>query len=100
MAKRSASIRSINRRLERAVHALSTVAADIRDAALNSKTNVRKVGQALSCIFQIQHDVYRREPELLPKILYGTKIGDEVLSNRAVKKGARRKQPRASYRKR
>ena len=82
------------------MRALSTVASDIRDADLNAKENVRKVGQALSCIFDIQHDVYRRLPDLLPRYLYDTKLGEEVLSNRAVKKDAPRKRPRASYRKR
>lgn len=82
------------------MRALSTVASDIRDADLNARENVRRVGKALSCIFEIEHDVYRRLPELLPRYLHDTKLGEEVLSNRAVKKDARRKRPRASYRKR
>jgi hypothetical protein len=100
MAKRAPSLTEIHRTLERAVRALSQASRGIAAVKLGPGRNVYRVGQALSSIFEIQADIYRNEPKLLPKMLYDTKLGAEVLSNRAVEKDARQKRPRASHRKR
>jgi hypothetical protein len=86
MAKRPPPLETINARLERAIRALSRVAGEIRDAELNASQNIRKVGQALGCIFDIQHDIYRRVPKLLPVHLRDTALGREVLGKRARQK--------------
>jgi hypothetical protein len=100
MAKRAPPLDVINRRLERIVAALSNAANDIRDAKLGPGRNVYRVGQALMAIFEIQADIYRNRPDLLPRLLHGTRLAEEVLSNRTVEKDGRRKRPRASHRKR
>ena len=91
---------SLNRQLNHAVRFLEKASWGVRDAGLEPKRNLRKIGRAPAHIFEVQGEIYRQRPDLLPKFLYHTALGREVLSNHAVKRNARQKRPRAPYRKR
>ncbi|HJT61793.1 MAG TPA: hypothetical protein VJ797_08930 [Burkholderiales bacterium] len=100
MRKRAPSFTEINRRLERAVKELSEATHVIKAVKLGPGRNIYRIGQALSAIFDIQADIYRNQPELLPRLLYDTALGAEVLAKSAVGQDGRRKRPCASQRKR
>ena len=81
MPKTAPTLEQINRQLTRAARVLDATATDLRDAKFNSGQNIYRIGSALSSIFEIQHEIYRARPNLLPKHLYESDLGREVLSN-------------------
>ncbi len=65
-----ADLKSLNKLLSAAAGILDTAAAEIRDVPLNpTKENIYKIGQALSLIFDIQHQIYKIDPNLEPEHL-------------------------------
>ena len=57
---------SLDARLTRAARLLDQSAALIRDLDLDSETNIRKIGEALANVFEIQNDIYEKRPDLMP----------------------------------
>jgi len=67
---------SINELLSDAANKLNKAATEIRDAPLEpAKEYIYRIGQALSQVFQIQHQIYESRPDLKPAYL------DEPLRN-------------------
>ena len=62
-----ASLESINQKLQVAAEKLDQAASEIRDLPLDPTTkNIRRIGEALENIFQIQHKIFRLRPDLQP----------------------------------
>jgi hypothetical protein len=61
------SLVEIDRKLSKAVKLLDAAAHDLRDTGLNPRENIVKIGSALAAVFEVQHQIYRRAPELAPK---------------------------------
>jgi hypothetical protein len=67
-----ATTRSIYQMLEEAAERLSNAANDIRDLPVEPRTaHIRRIGNALSEIFEIQYHLQASEPELTPRYLKG-----------------------------
>ncbi|MBS0417504.1 MAG: hypothetical protein JSR66_07305 [Proteobacteria bacterium] len=64
---RRRSLAEIDRKLSRAVKLLDAAAHDLRDTRLNPRENISKIGSALVAVFEVQHQIYRRAPELAPE---------------------------------
>jgi hypothetical protein len=60
------SLTSINRKLAKAAEMLNAAAGDLRDVGLSPRENIRKIASALVEVFEVQHQIYRREPTLAP----------------------------------
>ena len=65
----SASLESLEALLRVAAQNLDLSASMIRDLGLSPDKNIRKVGEALASIFEIQHEIYEIRPELKPDYL-------------------------------
>ncbi len=62
--------KSLNESLSAAARILDYAATVIRDIPLNpTKDNISKIGEALSCIFDIQNQIYKADPTLEPEYL-------------------------------
>ena len=61
------SLAKIDRKLSQAVKLLDAAARDLRDAGLNPRKNIPKIGAALVAVFEVQHQIYRRVPALAPE---------------------------------
>lgn len=61
------SLAEIDRKLSKAVKLLDAAAHDLRDTGLNARESITKIGSALVAVFEAQHQIYRRTPELAPK---------------------------------
>jgi hypothetical protein len=71
----------INKRLTGATRQLNQAARDIRDAKFQPQRSILKIGEALAIVFDIQNEIYRERPDLLPKYMRNTPFGRELLSN-------------------
>jgi hypothetical protein len=69
------SLSTTNRKLSKAAQLLDAAAAEIRDVDLEPSANIRKIGSALTTIFEIQHQIYRQQPSLQPAFLKKTVEG-------------------------
>ena len=69
-----AALQELNTTLRHAAESLNRAAAQIRDLGMNPDENVRKIGEALTLIFEIQNQVYARRPSLTPKFLKKKKL--------------------------
>ena len=67
--RRETSLEYLDRRLTRAARILSDCAGLTRDLDLNRRENIRRIGEALARIFEIQHEIYELRPELKPDYL-------------------------------
>jgi hypothetical protein len=63
MKKPRPTLTSINRKLAKAAELLDAASGDIRDVGLRPRENIRKIASALMEVFEVQHQIYRREPE-------------------------------------
>jgi hypothetical protein len=64
------SFESINEKLQLAAEKLDQAATEIRDLPLEpTETYIRKLGESLVNIFEIQHEIYRLRPDLQPDFL-------------------------------
>jgi hypothetical protein len=61
------SLAEIDRKLGKAVKLLDAAAHDLRDTGLNPRETITKIGSALVAVFEVQHQIYRRAPELAPE---------------------------------
>jgi hypothetical protein len=74
------SLERLDRQLSMSSRMLDDCAALIRDLELNPHENIRKIGEALARIFEIQRQIYERQPDLTPEYLtkgYKPKSGVE-----------------------
>ena len=85
---RRPTLASIDRKLSKAAQLLDGAAADLRDADLDPRQNIRKIGSALVSIFEIQHQIYRRDPTLAP-----ASVADGLGIARARPRGAKKEGP-------
>jgi len=83
-----ATLKTLDDLLTTASKILDQAATQIRDIPLEpTKEYIRKVGHALTLIFEIQHEIYRLEPSLEPEYLRkeppypgeGRKFGDIII---------------------
>jgi len=88
----------IDRDLWEARRVLDRVARRIRDANFLVKENLFRVGHALVHIFDIQEEVHRERPDLIPQYLRGTDYETRMLANKRLERPAKRR--RAGRRKR
>jgi hypothetical protein len=64
-----ANLDAIHDQLAVASSLLDAAAIDIRDSGFTPEEHVRRVGQALGLISEIQHAIYRERPDLKPAFL-------------------------------
>ncbi len=67
--KKEVSLDRLDRQLRKSSRMLDDCARLIRDLDLSSRENIRRVGQALVLIFEIQDQIYKRRPDLTPEHL-------------------------------
>lgn len=60
---------SIHKKLLEASSLLDVSAEEIRDADFNKSINIKRIGTALTYIFEIQHEIYKVRPDLKPDFL-------------------------------
>src|SRR2546422_11015708 len=70
------SLEDLNARLERAGKILDSCATMIRDNAEIDSANVRNIADALSAVFEIQLQIYRRRPDLTHWALKPEPVGE------------------------
>ncbi len=63
------SFELLNQLLVEAAAKLDTAAAMIRDLNLSPPNNIRKIGEALVNVFEVQHEIYEVRPDLKPEFL-------------------------------
>ena len=69
MKKRQPTLDEIERQLARAARILDRSARQLRDVKLNPNRNIRRIGEALVLVFEIQNEIYRKRPDLMPDFL-------------------------------
>ncbi len=67
--KREISLDYLDYRLHKAARILDGSARLIKRLDLDPDKNVRRVAEALANVFEIQHQIYRRRPDLMPDFL-------------------------------
>ena len=77
------SLHSLNTKLDRATKTLDSCAVMIRDSEEIDSANIWHIGEALSAVFEIQLQIYRRRPDLTH---WALKPELEDLAGRAVVK--------------
>jgi len=60
---------SLNELLNKAASKLDRAANMVRDLNLSPENNIRKIGEALANVFEIQHQIYALRPDLKPDFL-------------------------------
>jgi hypothetical protein len=55
--------------LGEAASKLDKAANMVRDLKLSPQNNIRKIGEALANVFEIQHEIYKIRPDLEPDFL-------------------------------
>lgn len=66
---KKAALKRLSERLTESAKILDKAASEIRDLKLNSKQNIQKIGGALANIFEIQMQIYEKQPNLRPDFL-------------------------------
>ncbi len=67
------SLDRLDSQLRQAAKLLNDCAKLIRDIQLDSKSNIRRIGEALVNVFEIQNQIYERRPDLTPDHLKDSK---------------------------
>ncbi len=80
MKRHRRALELIDRDLWEARRVLDRVARKIRDANFLVKENLFRVGHALVDIFDIQEQIHRERPDLIPQYLRGTDYETRMLS--------------------
>jgi hypothetical protein len=78
----------IDRDLMQARRILDGVARKIRNADFALKRNLFRVGHALVDIFDIQEEIHRERPDLIPPYLRGTEYEERMLSKKRLERPA------------
>jgi len=65
--KKEVSLDRLNRQLTKSARTLGDCAALIVDLRFSSSENVRRIGNALVMIFEIQNQIYEQRPDLTPE---------------------------------
>jgi hypothetical protein len=60
---------SLNELLNEAASKLDRAANMVRDLNLSPENNIRKIGEALANVYEIQHQIYALRPDLKPDFL-------------------------------
>jgi hypothetical protein len=63
------SLEELDEMLKSAASTLDAPAAVVRDLGLTPQRNVKRIGEALINIFQVQHEIYAIRPDLRPDFL-------------------------------
>ena len=86
------NLESLHGRLDSAAMLLDEAAGEIRDIPLDpAKPNIRRIGEALGQIFDIQREIYRDKPELIPTSLWELHGANADPSNEQIVRGAFRR---------
>ncbi len=64
-----ATLDELNARLEHSATLLSGSTRATRELGLDPTANVRRIGEALACIFEIQKQIFELRPDLTPESL-------------------------------
>ena len=76
-------LESLHRSLRVAAMLLDSAAGQVRDAKLLPvKTNIRKIGEALAAVFEVQRAIYKQSPELNLERKYEDPPEEVRLANR------------------
>ncbi len=67
--KREVSLEYLDARLRRSVKLLDSCTSLIRDLELNPKRNIRRIAEAMVEVFEIQNEIYKLRPDLMPDYL-------------------------------
>jgi heme-degrading monooxygenase HmoA len=85
------NLESLHARLDSAAMLLDVAAGEIRDIPLEpAKPSIRRVGEALGQIFDIQREIYRFKPELIPTSLWEGAANADPSSEQIVRGAFRR----------
>ena len=63
------SLDNLNDLLTEAAKLLNNAAEEVRDNKLNKHENIKKIGESLVNIYEIQLEIYKVRPDLTPDIL-------------------------------
>lgn len=88
MKVRRRALTLINRDLMQARRILDGVARKIRNADFAPRRNLFRVGHALVDIFDIQEEIHRERPDLIPAYLGSTDYEHRILSNKRLERAA------------
>ncbi len=70
MNSKDPTLEQLDAELRRAAEILDQCANMIRDLPLEpSRQHIRKIGDALTNVFEIQHKIYEVRPDLMPEFL-------------------------------
>ena len=69
MPKKEVSLDRLDEQLRRAAKTLARCGHLIADLEFNSRENLRKIGQALVRIYEVQNKIYERRLDLTPEYL-------------------------------
>ena len=61
-------LRQMDALLRKGARLIDSAATLVIPAGMDKK-NIRRIGQALVKVFEVQHEIYDRRPELIPKCL-------------------------------
>jgi hypothetical protein len=65
------TLKDIDKKISKATKILDDIASMVRDADLGTEKNIRRIGTALTYIFEVQHETWRADPSLVPNCLKG-----------------------------
>jgi hypothetical protein len=60
-------LEAVNQKLIQVGHSLDECASLIREAELNYRDNIRRIGEALAILDDVQHDIWNVRPDLMPE---------------------------------
>jgi hypothetical protein len=85
-----ASLDHLNRLLTKAAHLLDQAAGDFAELGLRPERNIREVGKILVAIYDLQKELHKKRPSLIPAYLRGTKYARKITQAAAHRKATRK----------
>lgn len=85
-----ASLKRLNELLTGASKLLNEASYQVRDLDLQPQQNIRKIGELLVDIFDIQMQVHEKRPDLIPEYLQGTDYHKKLVKKKRKKKKRRK----------
>ena len=67
--REEATLEYLDARLHRSVKLLSSCTSSVRELELNPQRNVRRIAEAMVEVFEIQNEIYKLRPDLMPHYL-------------------------------